>query len=236
MKTTVDKRKVSGWLFIIFPVIIQIPFNLLVAMFNYPDVLRQPAGEILTSFHSAGNGLTLIWYGYAISISVFIAALILYSRSEGDRWSVGVTTGIGLGSAAIQLIALLRWTFLVPFLARDFVATSDLSARTAIESLFTMQHNFLGIGLGEHLGQLSMALWTVMLIRSDKMPVYLRIVGGLASLFLVCGTAEHFGVVFQFDPGLLADGTLVGFLLWSLFVMGFGLQILRTPSTENRVE
>ena len=37
-----------------------VPYALLTARFDYPDILRQPAAEVLAAFHAGGPGLVLI--------------------------------------------------------------------------------------------------------------------------------------------------------------------------------
>ena len=42
-------RKVTGLLFIVGSLLVNIPYALLIANFNYPDILREPAAAVLTS-------------------------------------------------------------------------------------------------------------------------------------------------------------------------------------------
>ena len=41
-------RKLTGIFFIVGAILVNIPYTLLIMNFDYPDILRQPAGEILT--------------------------------------------------------------------------------------------------------------------------------------------------------------------------------------------
>ena len=222
--STQNFRRLSGFLFILFPILVQIPFGMLVAQFDYPEILRESPAAILTRFAQGGSALISVWYAYALSIGVFIAAVMAYDRSLKAPFLIN---RIGLASAAIQLVALLRWTFLVPFLARDYANTTDTVARQSIETLFSIQHNFLGIGLGEHVGQLTMAVWTVLVVHQSRQSVLLRSLGYLSALLLTVGLSEHLAVVFGFDAGIFAQGAMIGFILWSVWLMGFGITLLR---------
>jgi hypothetical protein len=217
-------RRLSGILFICFPILVQIPFTILSLQFNYPDILRQPSSVILTEFSKGGTALIMTWYFYALSILVFIAGILAYERSETPHRTAG---RIGLASASIQLIALLRWTFLVPFLARGLARTTDASSIASIETIFTAQHNFLGVGLGEHLGQLTMAIWTFIMIRANGQHIILKSIGYLSVLLLVVGLVEHLAVAFDTDPGVFQYGALVGFILWSVWLIGLGINLVR---------
>lgn len=223
-------RRLSGILFICFPLIVQIPFTILTIQFNYPDILREPASVILTNFLEGGTSLLLTWYAYALSILIFMAGIFAYDRST-DRTSGAsrLASRIGLISAALQLIALLRWTFLVPFLARDFARAADSSAAASIAALFQTQHNFLGVGIGEHLGQLTMVIWTILMIRSNGQHFVFRIVGYLSALLLFVGLGEHLAVALNADPGLLEYGALYGFILWSIWLVSLGISLMRQP-------
>jgi hypothetical protein len=217
-------RRLSGILFICFPILVQIPFTILSLQFNYPDILRQSPSVILTGFQQGGSSLIMTWYFYALSILVFMAGILAYDRSDTPHRTAG---RIGLASASIQLIALLRWTFLVPFLARDFVHASDASTTGAIETLFTAQHNFLGVGLGEHVGQLTMAIWTFIMIRANGQHVILRSIGYLSALLLVAGLVEHLAVALDANPGIFQNGALFGFILWSIWLISLGITLVR---------
>jgi hypothetical protein len=217
-------RRLSGILFICFPILVQIPFTILSLQFNYPDILRQSPSVILTGFQQGGSSLILTWYFYALSILVFMAGILAYDRSDTPHRTAG---RIGLASASIQLIALLRWTFLVPFLARDFAHASDASTTGAIETLFTAQHNFLGVGLGEHVGQLTMAIWTFIMIRANGQHVILRSIGYLSALLLVAGLVEHLAVALDANPGIFQYGALFGFILWSIWLISLGITLVR---------
>lgn len=227
--STANHRRLSGLLFILFPLLVQIPFTMLTINFSYPDVLREPAAQILTNFHAGGSGLILTWYVYALSILVFIAALAIFQRTHQKTLNSQL---VGYTSAVIQLIALLRWTFLVPFLANDYVNATNDSTRESLAAFFTMQHNFLGVGLGEHIGQLTLALWTIMFIREVAQPRWLKIIGYVSAGIVLIGLSEHLGVVFGFDAGMFAEGALVGFMLWSVWMIGFGVVQLLAVRTK----
>ncbi|MBY0451831.1 MAG: DUF4386 family protein, partial [Bdellovibrionaceae bacterium] len=146
------KQKLSGVLLILFPLLIQIPFSILAAKFQYPDILRLPPGEILTKFSDGGNFLILTWYFYAAFIFIFLFATLTYKSVSGNDRLEKTLKVIGVTSAVVQMLGLLRWTFLVPFLADAYKKASGVDSKLLIETIFTAQHNFLGLGMGEHLG------------------------------------------------------------------------------------
>ncbi len=209
-----NRQKMSGYLFVAFPIAVQIPFTLLTMYFRYPDILREPAAKVLESFHAGGAGLILAWYAYALSIAMFVAAILLSRRRGSEEW-------IGLFSAAAQAIALLRWTFLVPYLAQAHASASP-DLKLTIEAIFQAQHLYLGVGLGEYVGQLTLAVWTVLAARPG-----LRWLGWASAALFVIGTLEPLTVALNLPAGGLAVVPMIAFLSWSVWLVGYGITIIR---------
>ena len=59
-----------------FPFLIQIPFGIPAARFDYPDVLRLGADKLLPAFHAGGAPLVATWYAYALAILPFMIAIM----------------------------------------------------------------------------------------------------------------------------------------------------------------
>ena len=55
-------RHLAGALLIIAPLVFTAGFTGLQMTFDYPDILRQPGGEVLTRFAAAGIDLHIYWY------------------------------------------------------------------------------------------------------------------------------------------------------------------------------
>jgi len=54
-----------GLLLITGAIGVLIPYTLLTITFEYPDVLRQDPGTILTKFHAGGSSLIFTWWAFA---------------------------------------------------------------------------------------------------------------------------------------------------------------------------
>lgn len=44
-----------------------VPYALLASTFDYPTILRRPAGEVLLAFAAGGADLVLVWYAFFLS-------------------------------------------------------------------------------------------------------------------------------------------------------------------------
>lgn len=217
--------RVAGLLFIAFALLVQLLFALLGARFDYPDVLRRPAGAVLAAFGTGGRELPLIWYAYAMSICVFAAGVLSFDRGDTARRTA---TWLAMASALVQWIALSRWTFAVPLLAQAHAVAPDAAARFVIEQLFAAQHSLLGIGLGEHLGQLLMAGWTIAMSR--LLPAMHRrwvACAWIAAALFTVGLSEQVGTAVGLDVGWGRHAALLAFVLWSVWLLAVGLHLAR---------
>ncbi len=61
------QRNLTGMACIAIAVGFNLPFALLAAQFDYPDVLRHPAGDVLTAFAAGGTALVWTWYAFALT-------------------------------------------------------------------------------------------------------------------------------------------------------------------------
>jgi hypothetical protein len=216
--------RTAGLAFIAFPFAVQVPFTLLATRFHYPDVLRQPAGVVLDAFAAGGAPLLATWYLYAMTIALFAAGVLRFDRGDADRRTA---TLLGLASALVQWIALARWTFAVPALARRHAA-ADAATRAALEALFELQHGLLGIGVGEHLGQLLMACWTLaMLGLLPRQARGWRALGACSAVLFLAGLTEQLGAAFGVEVGLLAHAPMLAFIGWSLWLAATGVHLCR---------
>ncbi|MFT3809784.1 MAG: DUF4386 family protein [Micropepsaceae bacterium] len=143
-----------------FAVLTNVPYSALIALFDYDDVLRRPSGEVLTLFRAGGEALVLAWWGFAMAavgfaIAAGLAGEALARRGVMPRWA----TMLGVASGLIQAVALLRWVFAVPHLAAAY-AGGDAAAQAGAIATYETLNLYLGAGLGEHLGQMLLVIWT----------------------------------------------------------------------------
>src|SRR5512139_1684236 len=155
-------RKLTSIFFIVGAILVNIPFTLLIINFDYPDILRQPVGEILTRFQAAGDALIYIWLAFAwVGLPLLLGTIMLKRILERENsLFLETATTLGVIGFIIQVIGLLRWVFVVPVLARLFTdPTTDPATQASISPVFIAVHQYGGVVLGEHIGQLFTILW-----------------------------------------------------------------------------
>src|SRR6266508_6227951 len=129
----------TGLLLLVLPVAYNLLYTLLARGFDYPNILRQPTGQVLERFAAGGSRLVLTWWGFAMSAVLLAPAVVLLSATLADAnpTVLALATPVGLLAALVQFLGLIRWPFSVPHLARlDGDPATTLASRDAIEVTF----------------------------------------------------------------------------------------------------
>lgn len=196
-----------------------IPYALLAGNFDYPGVLRRPADEALALFSDGGPALIATWYGFAAAAMAFIPlaiALAITPARLASRPALAIGAAItGALSGLVQAIGLLRWVFAVPMLA-EAQRLSDANPATARAASLTysMLNAWGGVAIGEHLGQLLMALFAgqLALIQRGEGDGRVAAVGLATAATLAIGSAEGPVMALGGDGASFAMATIIGFL------------------------
>lgn len=231
MKNT---NKTTGFLFITAAVALLIPYTILGVIFEYPDILRQDTATILTKFNQGGHPLIWTWFAFAVSGLPLIPAYIMTGQQyEHNAPLMRMSTTIGLIGLIVQMIGLLRWTFVVPVLADSFVNASDLPTKAAAITAFKTIHQFGGVLLGEHLGQLFTIAWTVMITlsfaRIKLMPNWVHWLGMSSAAIYLLAQAELFATVISDMPVWDMAG-FIGSTLWLVWLAVVGFMLIRSDN------
>jgi hypothetical protein len=220
--------KTIGLLLILGAIGVFIPYTVLTITFNYPDVLRQESGLLLTRFHNGGSPLIFTWLAFALlGIPLLIAYSMIGQKLENRLSYMRWVTSIGIISGVVQIIGLLRWVFVVPVLASEFVNTSQPATRDTIVIVFKTIHQFGGVLLGEHLGQLFTVIWTVFvsaaLLKSRIIPGWLAWLGYTASFIYFLAQTELLATVIP-DFYVVNQAGFIGSTLWLVWLLLTGFR------------
>ncbi len=132
-------------------------FLALMAVFEFPDVLRQSSALRLELFTNNQSIIVPSYYMLALTGLGQMIISVLFAQQLSKTNSI-VTLGLlfGILTGLFQLIGFIRWPILVPYLASHSSSNPELIA--LIEGAF---NHFIGMALGEHLGFLMQGLWTI---------------------------------------------------------------------------
>lgn len=217
--------RTTGILLIAVPLVFTAGFTGLQASFDYPDILRHPAGEVLSRFAAAGADLHLYWYAMMVAALAMIPAAIGLGLNlwQRDRHLAALSIGAGVLAGLVQALGLLRWVMLVPGLAAGYTAPDATEAQRQLAvALFDAANRYLGMGVGEHLGYLFTAAWTVLIaaliVRQHR---NIAAVGALIALGVLAGMAEPFGAP------LAGAINAISYTLWAVWTLVLGAVVLR---------
>jgi hypothetical protein len=226
-------ERLTALFLIVVPIAFNLFFFLLGRAFDYPNILRQPTAEILRRFQAGGTALKLTWHGFFLTAVAFVPLVILVGQvlAAENLAIVPLATTFGVLAAAVQFLGLIRWPYLVPYLARKFLDPSSSEAtRDAVAVVFQAFHRTLGVAIGEHLGYLFTGLWTLLvgvaMTQGDVIPSWLGWPGIVLGLALIVGAVEFAG---PFEEAVWAfAGMLVpiAYILWSLWLVAAGVTLL----------
>jgi hypothetical protein len=230
----VSLEAMSGALLIAVPIAFNLAFFELGRTFDYPGILREPAAVILRRFAAGGTPLLLRWQALLLSaLAMLPLVALLASVLDASRALTFASVVIGSAAALVQALGLVRWPFVVPELARRYVAADGPEAaptRQSIEVTFASLHRLLGVGIGEHLGYLLTGFWTILVsasvVSTTAIPGWLGWVGVPIGVALLIGSLEFVGP--NERDGWPLAGTIVpvAYIAWSVWLIGLGIGLI----------
>src|SRR3954463_2152123 len=116
-------RLTTGLLLVLGALAFGTAATVLSATFDWPDILREPAGVVLPAFVAGGTTLVWTWFATAWTYGVLLVPILLLPTVLGRRNDsvLRVATYAGATSVVLSLIGFLRWVFVVPALADTYV-------------------------------------------------------------------------------------------------------------------
>ena len=225
-------RKLTAVLLIAAAVLANAAFTALGAVFNYPDILKEPAADILVAFRASQAAVTGWFAVLALSSALFAPIAIGVGRLSDHR-AMRVAVPVGIAAAVVQVIGLSRWPLLVPGYAADAASGDQVVADAAMQS-FVTAHHILGNLIGETFGYLFTAAWTLLVLRALTGVIAARWFTALGAVGAVLILA---GVLSPLNLPLIDTANFIGYVLWSVGLIVFGVLLLvRRPSAGTAVK
>ncbi len=134
-------------------------------------------------------------------------------------------TTLGVVAGVVQMLGFIRWIFLVPTLASTYLnPTTSEASRAAIEVTFNAFNQYAGVGVGEHLGYLFTALWTILIAaampKSKNFSTFLGWIGAILAAGILLGTLEPAGVP------IVGAVNAIAYSLWAVWIVILGVRLL----------
>jgi hypothetical protein len=229
----VSATTVAGLLLIAVPLAFNAAFALLAARFDYPDILRRPTADVLVAFQEGGTPLVLLWWAFALTAVLLAPLVVLLSRAvdDADATLLALATTVGVLASLVQFLGLVRWPFVVPYLART-AADPDASAarREAVDVVFQALNRYLGVAVGEHLGYGLTGAWTTLagiaLTQTAAAPAWVGVPGIVIGPVLMLCSLEFVGGHEPAGWKLAERLTPIAYIAWSLWLLATGTVLL----------
>ncbi|NEA34910.1 DUF4386 domain-containing protein [Streptomyces sp. SID13031] len=229
-------RRVTGSLLVLAAIAFGVAASVLSSTFDWPDILREPAGVVLPAFTAGGTSLIWTWFAVAWTYALLAIPILLLPQALNRRHDPVLRTATWLGAASVllSLIGFLRWVFVVPPLARAY-AEGDETTRAAVQAAWTAQHQFGGALLGEHLGQLLAIAWSVgvcvTLLREHR---WIAGSGFVASALYLTNQSDVLATAIPGFP-VWELGGLIGSTAWGLWTIALGVSVIRRTDDLPRL-
>ena len=123
-----------------------------------------------------------------------------------------IAVPVGIAAAVVQVIGLLRWPILVPGYAADGNADA-----------FSTASDILGTAIGETLGYLLTATWTVLVIVALGRRYagrWFQVLGAVSAALVLAGVVSPLGLP------VIDTANFFGYVLWSVWLIAFAVVIL----------
>jgi hypothetical protein len=203
--------KLTASLLILAAVLANVGFTALGSIFNYPDVLDEPAGKVLAAFRD-NQGAVGAWFSVlALSAALFAPIAIGVGRLSPKR-AMRIAVPVGIAAAAVQVIGLLRWPILVP----GYAADGNVDA-------FTTASDILGTAVGETLGYLLTATWTMLVIVALGRRYagrWFQVLGAVSAVLVLVGVLSPLGLP------VIDTANFFGYVLWSVWLIALAAVIV----------
>jgi uncharacterized protein DUF4386 len=211
-------------------VLLNVAFTGLGSVFDYPDVLKQPTGDVLASFRESQGAVSAWFLALALGAALLAPVAVGVGRlsaARSMRWAVPV----GIAAAAVQVIGLLRWPLLVPGWATA-AASSDPDAAADARVAFGTANRVLGNLVGETGGYLLTATWTLLVLAALGS-------GFAGRWFLALGSVSAAlvltGVLSPLDLPLIDTANFAGYVLWSVWLLLFATVLVLRRRRQSPV-
>jgi hypothetical protein len=224
-------------------ILVTVPFAVLQSVFEFPDILRQPADYALKLFVQRESVIVPTYYFFLLSalfaIPLTIALVRFFGSNEAASKENSALLSLGTATAIFQAIGFSRWVFTVPMIAHAYFAPNASEAsRQALALMYDTLNRYLGMTVGEHLGFLSMGAWTIVLawqfgsagLASKRVSGIVQWTGYATGVLTIQSAGEHFG---GGTAPFFAVLNIIANTLWIFWLIALAVIVWRS-SAQNQ--
>lgn len=222
---------------------VTVPFFILQSVFEFPDILRQPADYALRLFVQHQSVIVPTYYLFlwsallAVPLSLLLARF--FAQSELASKGNAALVAFGTATALFQAIGFSRWVFTIPMIAEQYFSpTATETSKQAAALLYDTLNRYLGMTVGEHLGFISMGAWTIVLawqvgavgIVSERLSRILAVSGYAIGVLTMLSSGEHFG---GNTAAFFAVMNIIANTLWIFWLLAIAVVVAKPSFRKN---
>ena len=231
-KGSIMNRKLTAITLIAAALLTNAGFTALGSIFNYPDVLKEPTGEILDRFREHQSSVS-IWFAI-LAASAALFAPIADRNRQAARRPVDETrrTRRHRRRRRPDHRPAADGRCSCPASPATPPAPTPATAANARDH-FDTAHTILGNVIGETFGYLLTAAWTLLVVAS----LGTRFAGrAFAALGTVSAIMIVLGVFSPLDLAVIDTVNFAGYVLWSVWLIWLAVAVLRDARTPTLVQ
>lgn len=221
------------WVALLHVALISAGFLILAASFQFPEILRESAQTRLALFTQSQGTIVPAYYMMGMTGLTQIALAVLLHRAFAAPQSALLLLALvaGVLGGAFQAMGFLRWPIAIPYLAQAMAHATTPEAQATVALLEGTLNRYAGMVVGEHLGFLGQAFWTILVGRAALASrLFSPIYGGVAivlGILLLVSALEQLGGPFE-AIGMVSAPVSAAWLGWLIAV---GVSLARTDAT-----
>ena len=142
-----------------------IGFTILANVFQFPDVLQLASSERLALYRQNQSIIQPTYWVLAMTglTQIGISVFLYRSFRNRERTVLMLALVFGIICGILQAAGFIRWAILIPYLAEQM--RSATSATTEVLVMVEAAFNrYTGMALGEHLANICLGLWTLLIL------------------------------------------------------------------------
>ena len=174
------------------------------------------------------------WFAVLALSSALFAPIAIGVGQLSDHRAMRIAVPVGIAAAVVQVVGLSRWPLLVPGYAAA-AASGDPAVADAAMHSFVTAHHILGNLIGETFGYLFTAAWTLLVLRALTGVIagrWFTALGGVGAVLILAG------VLSPLNLPAIDNANFIGYVLWSVWLIVFGVLLLvrrQSAGTSTKV-
>ncbi|WP_341529628.1 DUF4386 domain-containing protein [Nostoc sp. UHCC 0302] len=227
--SAVSLPKITALFLVLEVILFMTAFRVLSNAVNWPAGLDEPASVVLPLIAKHHSAVIAGYYSYMLSSILLIPLSLLLHRilASGKGLLLTTATMFGVLSGVMKSLGILRWLFLMPFLADTYVNPGTSATTRETIGLIYDAFNLYAGKIGEHLGtQLLTGLWVgliaIALLRSRLISRWIGWLGIIVAIGWLVSLVKDFGI--SVGPVVFISMTLLNIWYLTLAVGLFKLK------------